>query len=309
MVAAEEFAGRLPVALVVVCLVAVGCEAPAGTSDSWTLGSDGAGEDGETGPEEDAGTDSGVVCNGVVKCPNYRIELSVTDPDGEPVDAFSGTVEVDDAEYAVECPETDSSTVRCKDGGVSIEHAHRQIDPIEEVRVDLSGEEGGWNSGPVEVDPYESTTGGGPCAESCLGSRGTATLHREETGFAESVVKTECGPADRFGLELVHGAESSTCEVTSDRSVGIRIWNDLPDDSEDVPKTIRLEDGDSPGVGSARICDSGGCREAPSAKVTLEAYEKREHAAGRWQIETPDGETLRGQFDETWCQQTGGFCG
>jgi hypothetical protein len=125
-----------------------------------------------------------------------------------------------------------------------------------------------------------------------------------DISFPYGTMHPSCAPWDGPAIELRLTAEPAQCKRAPEPHLSIVVWRGLPLHDGQVVKFEPHSDN-----GSAAFCkNDSDCRRAQSATIVFEKYTERSGAAGTYELQFKEGDTLKGKFQVTWCEERM-FCG
>jgi len=122
--------------------------------------------------------------------------------------------------------------------------------------------------------------------------------------FSYGTMQSSCAPWDGPAIEMRLTTQPAECKRVSEPFISIRIWRGLPLHDGQVVKF----GGGSDAGSAARCAKEGDCKLAQSATIVFDKYQERSDAAGHYELQFKDGETLKGTFAVKWCEERV-FCG
>lgn len=122
--------------------------------------------------------------------------------------------------------------------------------------------------------------------------------------LSHGTMHPSCAPWDGPAIELRLTTGPADCKRTSGPYLSIVVWRGLPLKSGQVVKW-----GPGSDNGSAGYCQTDSeCRRAQSATIVFDKYTDRDGAAGTYELQFKEGDTMKGKFDVKWCEERM-FCG
>jgi len=122
--------------------------------------------------------------------------------------------------------------------------------------------------------------------------------------FSYGTMQSSCAPWDGPAIEMRLTTQPAECKRVSEPFISIRIWRGLPLHDGQI---VKLGGGSDAGS-AARCAKEGDCKLAQSATIVFDKYQERSDAAGHYELQFKDGETLKGTFAVKWCEERV-FCG
>jgi hypothetical protein len=117
-------------------------------------------------------------------------------------------------------------------------------------------------------------------------------------------MQSSCAPWDGPAVEMRLTTQPAECKRVSEPYISIAIWRGLPIHEGQV---VKLGSGSDAGS-AARCVKEGDCKLAQSATIVFDKYQTRSDAAGHYELQFKNGETVKGTFAVKWCEERV-FCG
>ena len=122
--------------------------------------------------------------------------------------------------------------------------------------------------------------------------------------FSYGTMQSSCAPWDGPAVEMRLTTQPAECKRVSEPYISIAIWRGLPIHEGQV---VKLGSGSDAGS-AARCVKEGDCKLAQSATIVFDKYQTRSDAAGHYELQFKNGETVKGTFAVKWCEERV-FCG
>ena len=122
--------------------------------------------------------------------------------------------------------------------------------------------------------------------------------------FSYGTMQSSCAPWDGPAVEMRLTTQPAECKRVSEPYISIAIWRGLPIHEGQV---VKLGGGSDAGS-AARCVKEGDCKLAQSATIVFDKYQTRSDAAGHYELQFKNGETVKGTFAVKWCEERV-FCG
>ena len=122
--------------------------------------------------------------------------------------------------------------------------------------------------------------------------------------FSYGTMQSSCAPWDGPAVEMRLTTQPAECKRVSEPYISIAIWRGLPIHEGQV---VKLGGGSDAGS-AARCVKEGDCKLAQSATIVFDKYQARSDAAGHYELQFKNGETVKGTFAVKWCEERV-FCG
>jgi hypothetical protein len=122
--------------------------------------------------------------------------------------------------------------------------------------------------------------------------------------FSYGTMQSSCAPWDGPAVEMRLTTQPAECKRVSEPYISIAIWRGLPIHEGQV---VKLGAGSDAGS-AARCVKEGDCKLAQSATIVFDKYQERSDAAGHYELQFKNGETVKGTFAVKWCEERV-FCG
>jgi len=117
--------------------------------------------------------------------------------------------------------------------------------------------------------------------------------------FSYGTIQSSCAPWDGPAVEMRLTTQPAECKRVSEPYIAIAIWRGLPIHEGQI---VKLGGGSDAGS-AARCAKEGDCKLAPSATIIFDKYQGHSDAAGHYELQFKDGETLKGTFAVKWCEE------
>jgi len=131
-----------------------------------------------------------------------------------------------------------------------------------------------------------------------------ASASSDGPSFSYGTIQSSCAPWDGPAVEIRLTTQPAECKRVSEPYISVAIWRGLPIREGQV---VKLGGGSDAGS-AARCAKEGDCKLAQSATIVFDKYQERSDAAGHYELQFKDGETLKGTFAVKWCEERV-FCG
>jgi len=121
----------------------------------------------------------------------------------------------------------------------------------------------------------------------------------DRSAFSYGTMQSSCAPWDGPAIAITLTTEPAQCKRIAGPYLSLAIWRDLPIHEGQVVKF-----GPGSDAGWAALCvKEGDCKPAQSGTIIFDSYQERSGAAGRYELQFKDGETLKGNFTVKWCEE------
>jgi hypothetical protein len=117
--------------------------------------------------------------------------------------------------------------------------------------------------------------------------------------FSYGTMQSSCAPWDGPAVEMRLTTQPAECKRVSEPYISIAIWRGLPIHEGQV---VKLGGGSDAGS-AARCVKEGDCKLAQSATIVFDKYQARSDAAGHYELQFKNGETVKGTFAVKWCEE------